>query len=154
MIEPYNQSELMRSFDRAFEQFRRNFEDMLWPSQGISHRMTSLLPGLAENMPLADLEDRGDDYCLTVEVPGFKKEDIEIEVEENAVEVRGSRMAKESEKSEGYVHKERASQSFHRRIELPEDIVTNKVEANMNDGVLELVMPKKNPKPRTRINIK
>ncbi len=52
------------------------------------------------------------------------------------------------------MRKERALESFHRRIELPEVINTGKVQASMTDGVLELVLPKKNPKPRRKVDIK
>ncbi len=89
MIEPYQPSEMMHNFDRIFDQFRREFESLLWPTDRLAQRMYSLIPRFQEDWPMVDLEDRGNDYCLTVEVPGFKKEDLEIEVEDQAVDVKG-----------------------------------------------------------------
>ncbi len=154
MIQPSEQNEIMRGFDRIFEDFRSNFEDLLWPSDRIWNRAYSIMPRLTEEAPLIDLEDNGKDFCLTVEVPGFKKEDIRIEVEDKAVDIRGSRSMQDEEKAKDYVRRERGYESFHRRIDLPEEINADKTEASMNDGILELHMPKKSPKTRTKVNIK
>jgi HSP20 family protein len=154
MIEPYDRNEFMMEFDRVFDEFRSNFEDLFWPAGRLENRVYSMLPGLAEEFPLVDLEDKGVEFCLTVEVPGYKKSDVEIEVEDKAVEIRGTRLIKESDSTQHYVRRERASESFHRRVDLPEEVDTSKVTASMNDGVLELLLPKKNPKPRTKVNIK
>ncbi len=154
MIEPFERSEFMRDVDRVFEDFRRNFEDLIWPIGSLESRMNQMLPRFAAEFPRVDIEDRGKDFCMTVEVPGYKKEDIDIEIEDQAVEIRGIKSMRTSEKNERYVRQERALESFHRRVDMPEEIDTNAVEASMNDGVLELVLPKKNPKPRTKVNIK
>ncbi len=92
------------------------------------------MSGLAEELPLVDLEDRGRDFCLTVEVPGFKKEEIQIEVEDNAVDIRGSRAMGGEEKAKNYVRRERGYESFHRRVDLPEEIKADKAEAKLSDG--------------------
>ena len=154
MIEPYRPSAVWRDFDRVFESFRRDFEDILWPSRSVLDRAYSIVPIFREEWPNVDLEDRGTDFCLTVEVPGFKKEDIEIEVEDKAVEIRASTERKREEKTKEYLRRERAERSFHRRVDLPEEIVADKVEAKLDDGVLELVLPKKTPKVRKKITIK
>jgi HSP20 family protein len=105
-------------------------------------------------MPLIDLEDRGKEYALIAEIPGFKKEDVEIVVEDQAFEIRGTKNWKHDEKSKDFVQRERVSESFHRRIDLPEEIKTDEVEAKANDGLLEVVLPKKSPKPRKKVVIK
>jgi HSP20 family molecular chaperone IbpA len=70
MIEPYAQSELWMDFDRAFERFRRDFEDLLWPSEG--ERELPMMREVETGMPAIDLEDRGNKYVMTVDVPGFR----------------------------------------------------------------------------------
>ncbi|MCW4017186.1 MAG: Hsp20/alpha crystallin family protein [Candidatus Bathyarchaeota archaeon] len=154
-IEPYEPREMVRSFDRIFDNFRRNFEELvLLPSDWMLGKPNRYMSDIMHGLPPMDLEDRGEDFCLTVEVPGFEKEDLQIEVEEGIVDVSGSRSMKEQEKTERYVRKERGFQSFHRRLRLPEEVAADKVEANMTNGVLEVVLPKKHPKPRTKVTIK
>jgi HSP20 family protein len=148
MLEPYMSSDLWMEFDRAFERFRRDFEDLLWPSE---------LPVMREmetNMPAVDLEDKGDKYVMSAEVPGFKNDEIEINVWDSAVEISGCRETEQDKESKGYVRKERSSESFYRRMELPEEVKVDDAEANLKDGILELVLPKKVPKKKKKVSIK
>ncbi len=84
----------------------------------------------------------------------MKKENVEVEVEDNAVIIKGKETWQEKEKSEGYLRRERGMHTFHRRIELPEAVKANDVQAKINDGLLELVLPKKSPKQRKKVQIK
>ena len=101
-----------------------------------------------------DLEDRGEDYMLKAEMPGFKKDEIEIEVQENSVEITGRVGWKYDKKAKGYICKERACESFYRIVQLPEEIKTDDVKANLSEGVLEIVLPKKSPKKGRKITLK
>lgn len=141
-------SDLWRAFDNVFESFRKDFEDLLFPSW----TSTYIVP--ETRAPLIDLEDRGKDFLLNAEMPGFKKEDIEIEVQEDQVEITGRVGWKYDKKAKGYVCKERACESFYRVVQLPEEIETNAVTANLADGVLEIVLPKKSPKEKRKITLK
>jgi HSP20 family molecular chaperone IbpA len=76
MFEPYTSSDLWMEFDRAFDRFRRDFEDLFWPSE----REHPMMREMETRMPAIDLEDKGDKYMMTVEVPGFKNDEIEINV--------------------------------------------------------------------------
>lgn len=142
-------SDLWRAFDDVFESFRKDFEDLLFPSPW---RSTYLVPQI--RTPLVDLEDRGKDYLLNAEMPGFRKEDIEIEVQEDQVEITGRVGWKYDKKTEKYVCKERACESFYRVVQLPEEIKTDAVTANLTDGVLEVVLPKKSQKKARKITLK
>jgi HSP20 family protein len=153
-IESLSPFRFWREFDRAFDRFRRDFEELLWPSGRILERAYAMLPMTREQWPCVDIEDRGKDYRLTAELPGVKKEDVEVEVEDRAVEIKGRSSRAREEKTSLYVRKERASQEFHRRIELPEEVKSDEAEASLKDGVLELILPKKAPKPRRKISIK
>jgi len=103
---------------------------------------------------LIDLEDRGKDFVLKAEMPGFKKEEIEIEVQEDSVEITGRVGWKYDKKAKGYVCKERACESFNRIVQLPEEVNTDAVTANLADGVLEIVLPKKSPRKTRKITLK
>lgn len=142
-------SDLWRAFDDMFESFKSDFEGLLFPSP-----WTRTYPSISENrVPIVDLEDRGKDYMLKAEMPGFKKEDIEIEVQEDSVEITGRVGWKYDKKAKGYICKERACESFYRILQLPEEIKTDNVKANLADGVLEIVLPKKAPKKARKVSI-
>ena len=87
-------------------------------------------------------------------MPGFKKEDIEIEVQEDSIAVTGSVGWKYDKKAQAYICKERACESFYRMVDLPEDIKADEVAANLSDGVLEVILPKKAPKRKRKVAIK
>jgi HSP20 family protein len=137
MLEPYKSSDLWMEFDRAFERFRRDFEDLLWPSE------LPMMREIETRMPAVDLEDRGDKYVMSAEVPGFQNDEIEINVWDSSVEISGCRETTQDEESKGYVRKERSSESFYRRMDLPEEVKVENAEANLKNGILELVLPKK-----------
>jgi HSP20 family protein len=149
-IAPAAPLDLWRAFDDAFERFRSDFEDLMFPSYW--DRTLALLP--ETRVPAVDLEDRGKDYLLKAEMPGFKKEDVEIEVQDDSVAITGKVGWKYDEKAEAYICKERACKSFYRTVELPEEIKVNEVAANLSEGVLEITLPKKAPKQKRKIVIK
>ncbi len=148
ILEPYQSSDLWMEFDRAFERFRRDFKDLLWPSE------LPMTREMETRMPAIDLEDKGDKYVMTAEVPGFKNEEIEINVWDSAVEISGCRETAQDEETKGYVRKERSSESFYRRMALPEEVKIENAEANLKNGILELVLPKKVPKKKKKVPIK
>lgn len=142
--------DLWRAFDDVFERFRSDFEGLLFPSYW--DRDLALLP--ETRVPAVDLEDREKDYLLKAEMPGFKKEDIEIEVKEDSVEVTGRAGWKYDKKEKAYLCKERACESFYRMVQLPEEIKVDEVTADLADGVLEITLPKKAPKKKRKVAIK
>jgi len=154
MIEPNKSSDLWMEFDKAFERFRRDFESVLLPHErGLGHEFPSLA-SMETNIPSIDIEDRGNDFLVTIEAPGFNKNEIDINVCGDSIEVSGCKEMNVDEKNKDYVRKERMSESFYRTLTLPEEIKYEEVYADLKDGVLEIVLPKKNPKQRRKINIK
>jgi len=105
-------------------------------------------------VPPVDLEDREKDFLLKAEMPGFKKEDIEIEVKEDSIEITGKVGWKYDKKEQAYICKERACESFYRMVELPEEIKVDDVSAHLSEGVLEIKLPKKAPKQKRKVTIK
>lgn len=87
-------------------------------------------------------------------MPGFKKEDIEIEVQDNSVAISAKAGWKYDKKEQAYICKERACESFYRIVELPEEVKIHNVDANLADGVLEIKLPKKAPKQKRKVAIK
>jgi HSP20 family protein len=148
-LAPTVPSDLYQAFDDTFERFRDDFEGLLFPSTWPSP--LSLIP--ETRVPAMDLEDREKDYLLKAEMPGFKKENIEIEVEENFVAITGEVGWKYDKKEHEYICKERACKTFYRVVDLPEDIKVDEVSANLSEGVLEITLPKKTPKQKRKVKV-
>ena len=87
-------------------------------------------------------------------MPGFKKEDIEIEVQEDSISVNAEVGWVYDKKEQEYICKERECKSFYRTIQLPEEINVEEVSAELSDGVLEVNLPKKKPKKKRKVTIK
>jgi len=149
-IAPPASLDLWNAFDDVFGRFRSDFEDLLFPSYW--DRAFSLVP--ETRVPAVDLEDREKDYILKAEMPGFKKEDIEIEVQDDSVAITGRVGWKYDKKAQAYICKERACESFYRTVQLPEEIKAEDVTANLSEGVLEITLPKKAPKQKRKVAIK
>ena len=148
-VRPQRETMLSRGFDRIFDDFRRSFDDMMapflpfrtwWPTE-------RTWPVRAA---LCDLVDKGDKYVLRAELPGFTKEDINIEVNKDTVTLSAEKRVEEEEKSEDYLHRERTYSASSRTCNFPEEVDPSKVEASMKNGVLELVAPKKEPAPEEK----
>ncbi len=155
-ITPYTTRGIQRDFDRLMRRFQRDFDDF-WetPSLLISEmgRRGSMIPFLESTLPSVDLEDQGKMYRLTVDLPGFKKEDVQVELEEDAVTINAKRSESSDEKTKNYVHRERSSQTFYRKIGLPEEVLSDEAKASLNNGLLEVVLPKKQPKETKKLPI-
>ena len=139
--------DLSQAFDEAFERFRNDFEDLLFPFSDII-----LVP--ESRVPAIDLEDREKDYVLKAEMPGFKKEEIEINVQDDGVEITGTSGWKYNDKEQDYICKERECETFYRFVYLPEEIKVDDVKADLCEGILEITLPKKTPKQKRKIQLK
>ncbi|HMK93821.1 MAG TPA: Hsp20/alpha crystallin family protein [Candidatus Limnocylindrales bacterium] len=149
---------VQNDFDRMIERFQRQLDDF-WEMPPRLRRWMSTRPGALMMpfremaMPNVDLEDRGKDFCVTVDLPGFKKEDVNIEVSEDSVMIQARRAQTEEEKDKNYIRRERGSQTYYRRIDLPEKVVSDNAKASLNNGVLEIILPKKEPKETKKLTI-
>ncbi|HLN46528.1 MAG: Hsp20/alpha crystallin family protein [Chloroflexota bacterium] len=149
LVDSASPLEVWQAFDDTFSRFRNDFEDLLFPEKWAE--TFSFIPEI--RVPVIDLEDRGKDYLLKAEMPGFKKENIEIEAQENSIAITGTAGWKYDEKGKLYICKERACKTFYRKIDLPEEIKIHEVEADLTEGVLEITLPKKSPKEKRKINL-
>jgi HSP20 family protein len=91
--------------------------------------------------------DKGDRYHLRLEIPGIDKDKMQLNATEDSIEVSGEQSAEErgEEKARNYVYNERSYNSFYRNIPIPEEIVPSKINAKMQNGVLEVDIQKKEP---------
>ena len=92
--------------------------------------------------PSMDLSETDGDVQIAMDAPGFKPEEIEIEVTGNAVRIHGEHKEEKEEKGRKFHRIERRMGSFSRMIELPCDVKEDKVAAEYKDGVLRVTLPK------------
>jgi HSP20 family protein len=104
----------------------------------------SLWPDTFENAvwsPSIDVFRRGDDLVVRADLPGMQKDDIRIDVEDNALTLSGERKTEKEEKREGYYWHERSEGSFYRTVPLPENADADRAQAKFENGVLEVTIP-------------
>lgn len=93
-------------------------------------------------MPSVDVIDREDEVVVRVEVPGYRKEDIEVSASNSTLTIKG-RMRTEEKEEKGNFHRcEISHQAFTRTLDLPAHVDDAKAKATMKDGMLELRLPK------------
>src|SRR5690348_1499776 len=104
-----------------------------------------IVPSLAEVafVPKFEVKETQDAYVFKADLPGVKESDLEISVTGNRVAVSGKREEEERREDETFYAWERAYGSFSRTFTLPEGADTDNIRADMRDGVLTLVIPKK-----------
>jgi HSP20 family protein len=137
-----------RHVDDIFEDFRRQMDNMLysWPYSTTGWNFPILADIDREvRLPVCELCDIGDKYELQLEVPGIDKDKIDVKATKNSIEISGEQSEKTEEKRKNYVFNERTYRSFQRRIPIPEEIVPSKIDAKMNNGILQIQLPKKVP---------
>lgn len=92
--------------------------------------------------PPVDIYETAESLVLRAELPGLSKEDIDIQVRDNRLTLKGERRHEKEVKQENYLRVERAYGTFQRTFALPTDIQPDKIRATFKDGVLEVSIPK------------
>lgn len=93
-------------------------------------------------MPAIDVFEKDDKFVVKAELPGMKKEDIDVSVVGDMLNIKGEKKTETELKEENYYRSERSYGSFFRSIPLPSTVDADKIEANYEDGVLEVTLPK------------
>jgi HSP20 family protein len=98
---------------------------------------------LAQFQPRTDVRENEDGFVIEIELPGLRREEVKVEVNDNILTVTGERKREEERKTKGYHHMERYYGTFSRSFNLPGTANTQEVSASLKDGVLELRLPKR-----------
>ena len=93
-------------------------------------------------MPPVDIFEKEDSLVLEAELPGLKKEDLDIQIENNNLTLRGERKHQMETQEQDYFRIERSYGTFVRSFSLPATIQRERITAAMKDGVLQIVLPK------------
>jgi HSP20 family protein len=142
------------AFDDIFESFRKDIEDaFFFPRWGLFERQKDLLSDLEGHLPLCDMQDLGDKYELTLEAPGIPKDRITIKAGTDYIDISGEQEKKTEEKRKNYLYNERSYSSMKRRIPTPEEIIPSKMDAKMENGILQIQVPKKTTTKTEETNV-
>ena len=92
--------------------------------------------------PSVDVSEDKDNVIIKAEMPGMKKEDVKISIQDNVLTLKGEKRQEKEEKDKNYHRIERSYGSFCRSFQLPTSVKTDKIKANYKDGVLNISLPK------------
>ena len=141
--------------------FRRSDESTIWRArdrwnpireiENLQVRMNQLMaswPDGQEAMtvsdwsPLVDIIEQNGEYLVKAEVPGVKKEDLKVRVEDGTLQITGERKSGKEDKGLKFHRVERFYGSFERSFALPEDVDPTRVTSEFRDGILQVHLPK------------
>ena len=129
---------LQQEIDRLFDGFGRGFST------------TSASPLL----PSMDVSETEKEIEITAELPGLEEKDVQLNVADNLLTIRGEKKSHREEKEKDYRLVERSYGSFQRTIELPNGVNPDSIQATISKGVLKVVVPKPAPAQTKKIAVK
>jgi HSP20 family protein len=91
--------------------------------------------------PQVEMFEREGELVLRADLPGLSKDDVKVELADNALTIEGERRDEREEKRQGFYSSERSYGKFYRRLPLPQGVNTEEASASFRDGVLEVTMP-------------
>ena len=107
--------------------------------------------GALSPVPALELASGDKEYRLTAELPGLSDADVEISVSDGILTLKGEKREAEEHKDDGYLMSERRYGKFERRLSLPDDVDSDRIEAVFTKGVLTVTLPKsEQPHDHTR----
>lgn len=127
----------------------RQFSDIMdeFFNDAIANQTSTFTPNI-------NISETDDIVSIEVDIPGMKKEDIQLDIENGALSVRGERKNKREEDGRTFHRVETQYGTFERSFQLPDHVDEESVEATYNDGILQIDMKKKEEKLRKQIAIK
>jgi HSP20 family protein len=121
---------------RDMEEWERHLENLFG-------RQLWRLPADGDGwMPALDVFEKDNKLVIKAELPGMKEEDIDVSVVGDSLVIKGEKKTENEEKEADYYRCERTYGSFYRSIPLPATVDAGKIEANFEDGILEVSLPK------------
>jgi HSP20 family protein len=127
---------MQRAMDRLFDEFSGGYDSDSWTEQS------------SWTLPV-DVTENEDGYELTASLPGVNEDNIEVTLNDNVLNIRAEMKAEEEREGDNYHIRERRWGTFNRSLRLPAQVNSDAVEANYENGVLKLRLPKaEEVKPR------
>ena len=121
--------------------FFNEFFDFHFPDDVFSFWRSDLFSRLSKVLKV-DLADKGDAFELKADLPGFGKDEVEVEVRPREILIKAQRKEEEKREAKNYFYQETSASSLARRLSLPEEIDPEKAKAFLKNGRLTVVLPK------------
>lgn len=138
-VEPGILSSPFSMMRRLSDDMERIFEDT-WGVRQFPRLFRGL--ELAETRwPDVEAFERKGEFVVRADLPGMTKDNINVEVQDNQLIIRGERKEEKEQKEKGYYASERSYGAFYRALPLPEGVKSDEAKATFKDGVLEIAMP-------------
>lgn len=138
-----NQYKGLKNLQRVLDNF---FSDVWWPTPGLSEVWE-------EFQPQSKLTEDKDNYYIEIDLPGIKKEEVKIEVEENMLRIQGERKERKKQENAKQHYSEVFYGSFTREFVLPTSVEKEKIKARYEEGVLFINVPKSTKSKAHQVNI-
>jgi len=132
---------------RHHSEYNRKQNDVLASLFGVKKQDNS-----TKYKPSVDIKKGQDGFEISVELPGVKKENVDVAVEEGVLKIQGKKESSEEEKENTY-RSERTFGKFERAFKLPDKVDENEIEAKYKNGILKLVLPVNEEKNKQEISI-
>lgn len=134
-------SSMRHEMERLFDRFSHNFDMPSFGSLAGSEHFWPKTDG--EFMPLAvDVSEDDKTYTITAELPGIEEKDVDVNVTDDVLTLKGEKRAEKEEKDKSHYLCERSYGAFQRSFSLPADVDINKIDAKFMKGVLTVTLPK------------
>jgi HSP20 family protein len=130
-------TDIQRNFEDLFTSLRKDIEDAFAPLKNVE----AIKPDWFK--PSLDIASKDDEYSIELELPGVDLDNIDIEVENHTMSIKGEKRQETEEKDKDYHRIERSYGSFQRVLNLPADTDTDNIVSNYKDGILSITIPKK-----------
>ncbi|MDB5273238.1 MAG: heat-shock protein Hsp20 [Chitinophagaceae bacterium] len=106
-------------------------------------------------MPSVNIVEKSDRYKLELSAPGLNRDDFKIDVQDNILTISSEKESKKEENEQDFKRQEFSYSSFSRSFALPDNCVADRIEANYENGILYVSLPKKeNSTPKKEIKVK
>jgi HSP20 family protein len=139
---------LQREVDRLFDEFTRGFPVFGLPASGSA--------GAPDQAPRMDVTETDKEIEITAELPGLEEQDVQVNVADDVLTIRGEKKAEKEEKDEGrnYHLVERSYGAFSRSLALPAGVDVGTIKASIAKGVLKVSVPKPAPAQAKKVEVK
>lgn len=139
-LTPYYSKRVAPSFNSLFDEFVNDFGAV------DKSKTRSFSPSL-------EVKEDEKGYHVSVEVPGIEKGDVDISLKHNVLTIKGEKKQETTKEKDGYSWTERSYGSFHRSLRVPEGTREDQVDARLENGILQITLPKVDEPERKQIAI-
>ncbi len=136
-VHQWDPFDMLQAFQQEMERF--------WPRAfafPFSTRPAPVAPTGTSFVPRMDVYEKDNKLVFKAELPGMKKEDVHVEIDNGYLVIRGEAKAETEVKEDAYYRMERRSGSFYRSVPVPPEVTPEQIEATLKDGILEVQVPK------------